>query len=204
MSDDAARLPAGTELLRTVRMTLRLNAPPERVSRAWADPEELARWFPDRVEGGLAVGARTVLVWENQRAWWDVIEARTGEVFSFRWPWLADEHLVTTVRVTFAPAGYGTLLELGGRPVPARQARGPRRVGRGDRGLERGAGETAGVRRLQRGPARAAVDAGTTRAAGPEPPPWPPRASAIAVPRRSAQTRGLDVHHCCAPATPDR
>ena len=34
MSDDAARLPAGTELLRTVRMTLRLNAPPERVSRA--------------------------------------------------------------------------------------------------------------------------------------------------------------------------
>ena len=63
MSDDAARLPAGTVLLRTIRMTLRLNAPPERVSRAWTDPEELARWFPDRVEGGLAVGARTVLVW---------------------------------------------------------------------------------------------------------------------------------------------
>ena len=32
MSDDAARLPAGTELLRTVRMSLRLNAPRERVS----------------------------------------------------------------------------------------------------------------------------------------------------------------------------
>jgi uncharacterized protein YndB with AHSA1/START domain len=118
MSDDAVRLPAGTELLRTVRMTLRLNAPPERVSRAWADPEELARWFPDRVEGGLAVGARTVLVWENHRVWWEVIEARTGEVFAFRWPWLPDEHLVTTVRVTFAPAGYGTLLELEDGPFP--------------------------------------------------------------------------------------
>ena len=118
MSDDAARLPAGTVILRTVRMTLRLNAPPERESRAWADPEELARGFPDRVEGGLAVGARTVLVWEDRRVWWDVIEARTGEAFAFRWPWLPDERLVTTVRVTFAPAGYGTLLELEDGPFP--------------------------------------------------------------------------------------
>ncbi len=60
-------LPAGTELQRTVRMNRRLNAPPERVSRAWSDPEELARWFPERVEGALAVGARTMLVWEDNR-----------------------------------------------------------------------------------------------------------------------------------------
>ena len=121
MSDDAARLPAGTELLRTIRMTMRLNAPPERVSRAWADPEELARWFPDRVEGGLAVGARTVLVGEAHRAWWEVLEERTGAAFVFRRPWLEDERLVTTVRVTFAPAGYGTLLELEEGPFPLDQ-----------------------------------------------------------------------------------
>ena len=46
------------------------------------------------------------------------IEARTGEAFAFRWPWLPDERLVTTVRVTFAPAGYGTLLELEDGPFP--------------------------------------------------------------------------------------
>jgi len=112
MSDDITRLPVGTGLQRTVRVVQRLNAPPERVSRAWSDPEELARWFPDRVEGGLAVGARTVLVWDDHRVWWEVIEARAGEAFAFRWPWLPDERLVTTVRVTFQPAGYGTLLAL--------------------------------------------------------------------------------------------
>jgi uncharacterized protein YndB with AHSA1/START domain len=112
MPDATSQLPAGTSLQRTVRMEARLNAPPERVQRAWADPEELARWFPDRVEGAIAVGARTMLVWQNHRVWWDVIESRAGERFSFRWPWGADEQLVTTVLVTFSPAGYGTALEL--------------------------------------------------------------------------------------------
>lgn len=118
MSDETIRVPAGSELPRTVRMVQRLNAPPERVSRAWSDPEELARWFPERVEGGLAVGVRTVLVWEDRRLWWDVIEQRAGDLLVFRWPWLADERLVTTVRVTFEPAGYGTLLKLEDGPFP--------------------------------------------------------------------------------------
>jgi uncharacterized protein YndB with AHSA1/START domain len=118
MDDETTQLPAGTSLLRTVRLAVRLNAPPERVSRAWADPQGLARWFPDRVEGGLAVGARTVLVWRNDRRWWDVIEARAGERFSFRWPWDPDERLITTALVTFQPAGYGTMLELEDGPFP--------------------------------------------------------------------------------------
>lgn len=118
MGDEIMPLPAGTELRRTVRMVRRLNAPPERVSRAWADPEELARWLPERVEGALAVGARTVLVWPDRRVWWEVIEARAGRTFAFRRPWLPDEHLVTTVLVTIEPAGYGTRLALEDGPFP--------------------------------------------------------------------------------------
>ena len=121
MGEQTLPLPAGTELRRTVRMVRRLNAPPERVSRAWSDPEELARWLPERVEGALAVGTRTMLVWPDRRVWWEVIEARAGHAFVFRRPWLPDEHLVTTVRITMAPAGYGTRLELEDGPFPLDQ-----------------------------------------------------------------------------------
>jgi uncharacterized protein YndB with AHSA1/START domain len=112
MGNETVAQPAGTELLRTIRMVRRLTAPPHRVSRAWSDPEELARWLPERVEGGLAVDTRTVLAWPDRRVWWDVTEARAGRVFAFRRPWLPDERIVTSVRVTFVPAGYGTRLEL--------------------------------------------------------------------------------------------
>jgi uncharacterized protein YndB with AHSA1/START domain len=123
MTDETMRLPAGTEPVRTIRMVRRFNAPPERVSRAWFDSDELARWFPDRVEGSLSVGARTVLVWEDHRVWWEVTESRVGEVFAFRWPWLPDDSLVTSVRVTFQRSGYGTLMELEDGPFPIDEPR---------------------------------------------------------------------------------
>lgn len=112
MGDDAAPLPGRTELQRTIRLARHLDAPPERVSRAWADPEELARWLPERVEGALAVGARTTLVWPDRRVWWDVVESRAGSVFAFRRPCLPGDRLITTVRVAFEHAGYGTSLLL--------------------------------------------------------------------------------------------
>jgi uncharacterized protein YndB with AHSA1/START domain len=112
MGNDQAPLPAGTELRRFVRMRRRFNAPPGRVFRTWADPEELARWFPERIEGGLAVGSRSVLVWSDRRVWWEVTQARPNASFVFRWPWLPDERLVTEVRVAISPVGYGSLLEL--------------------------------------------------------------------------------------------
>jgi uncharacterized protein YndB with AHSA1/START domain len=112
MGEQTAVQPSGTSLRRTIRLTRRLNAPPERVSRAWTDPDELARWLPDRVEGALAVGARTDLVWRERRLWWDVTEAEAGRRLVFQRGWLPDLSLVTTVRVSFAPSGYGTRLRL--------------------------------------------------------------------------------------------
>ncbi len=103
---------------RFVRMTRRLGASPDRVFRAWTDPEELARWFPDRIEGGLAVGSRSTLVWPDQRVWWDVVEVSPNRRFVFRWPWLRDERIVTTATLAFAPVGYGCQVELTDGPFP--------------------------------------------------------------------------------------
>jgi uncharacterized protein YndB with AHSA1/START domain len=112
MGDETTLLPAGTRTRRVIRMVRRLDAPPERVSRAWTDPEELARWLPSRVEGALAEGARTMLVWPDRRLWWEVTDVETGRLFAFRRAWLPDESLVTGVKVTFSPSGYGTRLRL--------------------------------------------------------------------------------------------
>ena len=114
---DETSLPAGTVLRRWVRLRRRLTAPPERVVRAWSDPDELARWFPERIEGGLAVGFRSTLVWPDRRIWWDVVEAAERR-FVFRRSWLANDRLVTTVQVLIEPAGSGSLLGLEDGPFP--------------------------------------------------------------------------------------
>jgi len=103
---------------RTVRMRRRLDASTERVYRAFADPEELMRWFPHSVEGSLVVGSRTTLVWPEQTVWWDVVAAEPNRRFQFRWPWGPDESVVTTVTVTINRAGYGTQVELEDGPFP--------------------------------------------------------------------------------------
>jgi uncharacterized protein YndB with AHSA1/START domain len=108
---DVSTDPPG-ETQRWVRMERRLDASAERAFRAWTDPEELARWLPERVEGGLAVGARSVLVWAGARVWWDVLEVHPTATFLFRRPWLPDESIVTTVRVAVHAVGYGSRVEL--------------------------------------------------------------------------------------------
>jgi uncharacterized protein YndB with AHSA1/START domain len=97
---------------RTVHLERRVDAPPYRVYRAWSAPEALAEWFPDAVEGSLAPGARSTLVFPDQRVWWDVLEAEPVSHFRFRWPWLATEAWVSEVTVTIAPRGYGSLVTL--------------------------------------------------------------------------------------------
>jgi hypothetical protein len=72
-------------------------------------PEELIRWFPQRIEGSLAAGTRSVLIVPDQRVWLDVSVLESDRRFEFRWPWLAGETWETTVSVLLEPAGYGTL-----------------------------------------------------------------------------------------------
>ena len=118
MGSDQSHLQPRTEGQRWVRMRRRLDAPPDRVYRTWADPAELARWFPDQIEGGLAVGLRSVLVWSDRRVWWQVTQARPNRDFAFRWPWLPDDSLITDARITIDPAGYGSWLAVEDGPFP--------------------------------------------------------------------------------------
>jgi len=110
--------PGQDEAAGWVRMQRRLEASPERVYRAWSDPEELARWFPLLVEGGLAVGARSTLVWTDRRVWWDVVDAVPSRRFSVQLPSPTDERLVTTLKIELLPSGYGTTLQLEDGPFP--------------------------------------------------------------------------------------
>ena len=56
-----------TDTMRTVRLQRRLDAQPYRVYRAWSSPDALTTWFPDAVEGSLAVRARSTLVFPSRR-----------------------------------------------------------------------------------------------------------------------------------------
>ena len=107
---------------RHVRMVRRFQAPPSRVYRCWTVPEELVRWFPQRVEGSLAVGTRSTLVFPDARVWWEVTVLESDRRFEFRWPWGKDEAWETTVSVRLEPAGYGTLLTLTDGPFDLRVA----------------------------------------------------------------------------------
>ncbi|MGZ4274683.1 MAG: SRPBCC family protein [Solirubrobacteraceae bacterium] len=109
---------------RVVALRGRLSAPPHRVFRAWSDPEELVRWLPNQIEGDLAVKARSVLVWPDERVWWDVMVAEPDRSFVFRRPWTPDDRLVTRVAVTIRPLGYGCRLDLEDGPFPPGEAEG--------------------------------------------------------------------------------
>lgn len=109
---DRSHATAPAAATRWVRMQRRLDASAGRVFRAWSDPEELARWLPERIEGSLGVGTRSELLWAGDQVWWDVLESHPDDTFVFRHPWTADGSLVTAVRIRVHSVGYGTRVEL--------------------------------------------------------------------------------------------
>jgi uncharacterized protein YndB with AHSA1/START domain len=84
-----------------------LDAPPERVHRAWSDPEELAAWLCRAVEGSLLVGARSMLVFSDRQVPIDVMESDPPGRFRFRWAWRPDVP-ATVVTVAIHRYGYGS------------------------------------------------------------------------------------------------
>jgi uncharacterized protein YndB with AHSA1/START domain len=102
--------------VRTVHVERRLDAPPYRIYRAWSSPDALTSWFPDEVQGSLAVGTRSTLVFPSRRVWWDVLAADPEQHFKFSWPWTDGDGLVTTVNLLIAPRGYGSLITLDDGP----------------------------------------------------------------------------------------
>ncbi len=89
-----------------------LDASPERVYRAWSDAEVMTTWFAPRVEGSLAVGTRSILVWSDRRVWLDMLEAEPHRLVRFRWAWLPEDAGATEVTVEILAHGYGTRLTL--------------------------------------------------------------------------------------------
>ena len=121
MTTDEARTqldPLGAP--RIVRMVRRFGAPPSRLYRCWTDPEEIVRWFPEQIEGSLALATRSILVFPDRRVSWDVTVLQSDRRFEFRWPWLPGDTWETTVAITLEPAGYGTLMTLTDGPFDLR------------------------------------------------------------------------------------
>ncbi|MDA8238060.1 MAG: SRPBCC domain-containing protein [Chloroflexi bacterium] len=121
MSTDDARTPVDPLAEpRTVRMVRRFGAPPPRLYRCLTDPEELVRWFPERIEGSIAVHTRSTLVFPNARRWWDIDTLESDRRLVVRWAWLPGDAWITTVTIALEPAGYGTLLTLTDGPFDLR------------------------------------------------------------------------------------
>jgi len=72
---------------RIIRAEIRTKATPQEAYDAWADPEKIAHWFPDRAEGKAELGATITWIFDkfNYRIPYEVLIARPAEKFAIRW-----------------------------------------------------------------------------------------------------------------------
>lgn len=68
-----------------LRFTRELAHPPERVWRAITEPEQLAAWFPDRLEGEWVVGGPLRFVGEGFEFDGEVLAFDPPRALEFRW-----------------------------------------------------------------------------------------------------------------------
>ncbi len=101
----------------------RLNAAPEKVYAAWAQPAKLAQWFgPDtgavtRAELDLRVGGRYTIVFhtedgEEHHVSGAYREVVPNEKLVFTWAWRSTPERESLVTVLIRPDGEGTSLTL--------------------------------------------------------------------------------------------
>jgi uncharacterized protein YndB with AHSA1/START domain len=57
--------PGAHPTIAPIEKTIELSAPPEQVWRALTDPDELARWFPDKAEVDLRPGGNGSWAWDK-------------------------------------------------------------------------------------------------------------------------------------------
>lgn len=69
-----------------IKREVTIKAPKERVYAAIADPKQLTKWFPDRIEGNFSEGEQPFFVFEGQAKAQTYIEKmQPYEYFAFRW-----------------------------------------------------------------------------------------------------------------------
>ena len=101
---------------RMIQMERVVDAPPERVYRAWSDPETVRQWLASTVEGSLQPGVRSVLVFPRLRIDVDVLQAEPNHTFKFRWTHPVEGGITTEVTVSIRPIGYGSVVHLSDGP----------------------------------------------------------------------------------------
>jgi uncharacterized protein YndB with AHSA1/START domain len=70
----------------TIRRELVLRAPKARVFQAIADPAKIVNWFPDRVEGQMAKGERSVFDFSDfGKVAIHVVASDPDDYFAYRW-----------------------------------------------------------------------------------------------------------------------
>jgi uncharacterized protein YndB with AHSA1/START domain len=67
---------------RSIELEVRVNAPVETVWRAFAEPEQLANWFPLRASGSQGKGGKVTLSWGTTGDWTTTIDE-----------WVPNEHI---------------------------------------------------------------------------------------------------------------
>jgi uncharacterized protein YndB with AHSA1/START domain len=103
----------------SLSLSRRFNSPPEKVWRAWTDPEALKHWFgPDAGKVSLAeidvrVGGRFHVVFgsldgEQHDVSGVYREVQPDRKLVFTWAWKSTPERVSLVTLTFWPSGSGT------------------------------------------------------------------------------------------------
>jgi len=103
----------------SLSLSRRFNSPPEKVWRAWTDPEALKHWFgPDAGKVALAetdvrVGGRFHVVFSTLDGEQHDVSGAYREVqpdrkLVFTWAWKSTPERVSLVTLTFRPSGTGT------------------------------------------------------------------------------------------------
>jgi uncharacterized protein YndB with AHSA1/START domain len=103
-----------------IRTEIRSKATPLEAFDAWADPEKMAHWFPDRAEGKGEPGATITWIFDkfDRRIPYEVLIAQLARKFAIRWnpppgmnPGIVEVRISKEGRDTVVSCGRGISFE---------------------------------------------------------------------------------------------